>query len=244
MTDIQTRPAPCHVCQQPAVSYGTTRAISGTLLRDLDRGDRPTDEAAWTVPYCPAHAPGTGSYEERMTALLHSQWDVAAPDSVGNHERVLRAGLAGLQSPHAYVVIRGPDSYRHWFAWRGLGSLQKPVYPAGVEAARRKILANYKGSRRNARAHARAAAPAWFPSRATALVRAVTVWREGVEARIDAIRRMRGGTLEWGCPVEPRREPHVILLPAMGGDAWTAPRLTPAQVLACSDDLDIEGSSG
>lgn len=54
-----------------------------------------------------------------------------------------------------------------------------------------------------------------------ALDAATAWWRTDLAARVAEITALRGGTLAWGRPVEPRAEP-VVLRPAPGESTWDA----------------------
>lgn len=149
--------------------------------------------------YCDEHGG-----ESRARIHASSSWDYVAPESVGDHDDVENAGCMGLQSPHAYVVVRqvAQEQGGKWLAWLGLGSLLTPV-------------ANPNGQRRNrgGRMGKYADRPATsFPTRSEALEAATIAWRCGLQARVEAIRRARGGSLDWGTPVEPLSEPIIIVL--------------------------------
>lgn len=44
----------------------------------------------------------------------------------------------------------------------------------------------------------------------------IRYWRLGLDAEVERIRKGRGGTLDWGDPVEPRSEPLVLIASAAG----------------------------
>lgn len=159
-------------------------------------------------PYCGAHG---GS--SRALAEAESNWHRLAPESVGGPAEVLAAGTLGLQSPHAYVVLR-PERGR-WLAWLGLGSMLQQVPRAdyagcGRTRCRSCALGKYCGRSRNA-----------FPDRDAALRDATALWRANLTERIAEIHAARGGTLSWGIEVTPLTDPIVIDL-AEGQSAWDA----------------------
>jgi hypothetical protein len=60
-----------------------------------------------------------------------------------------------------------------------------------------------------------------FATRAEAVEAGLAAWRSGLEREMAAISKARGGTLEWGMPVEPRAEP-IVVEPRPGESAWDA----------------------
>src|SRR5690606_1305472 len=140
--------------------------------------------------------------EARARALAERDWNYVAPESVDDVED---AGCMGLQTPHAYVVVRQvpPAQGGVWLAWLGLGSFRTSVAHPGGERRPR-------GGRRQGKCQDRP--PTSFPTRNEALEAARAQWQRGLTARVEEIRRARGGTLAWGTPVEPLEEPIVILL--------------------------------
>lgn len=194
-------------CQE-VVDTGQCRNEGVVVRLRCPRG-RPDAVAA----FCAAHGG-----EARARAAAQADWNYVAPESVDDVED---AGCMGLQTSHAYVVVRQvpPDQGGIWLAWLGLGSLLTPV--ANPNGERRQ-----RGGRRHGKQLDRP--PTSFPTRNDALEAACAEWRRGVEARVDEIRRARGGTLAWGTPVEPLGEPIIILLEQ--GDsrsAWDVARALP-----------------
>lgn len=157
-------------------------------------------------PYCAAHG---GSVRARAEA--EGSWDWLAPESVGDHDAVLAAGAMGLQSPHAYVVVR-PEHGR-WLAWLGIGSMLDQVPRSDYAGCGRKVCRNcargkFCGKSRNA-----------FADKESALRDATAQWRRCLADRIGQIHAARGDTLAWGLPVTPLADPIVIEL-AEGENAW------------------------
>jgi hypothetical protein len=60
-----------------------------------------------------------------------------------------------------------------------------------------------------------------FESREKAIKIGTEIWREKLTARVDLIREKRGGTLDWGIPVEPRSDP-ILIEPLPGENSWDA----------------------
>lgn len=60
-----------------------------------------------------------------------------------------------------------------------------------------------------------------FADEAEAAAAGRAAWAKRVAERVAAIREARGGTLDWGVPVEPRAGP-IILKPTAGETAWAA----------------------
>lgn len=181
----------------------------GVVVRLRCPRGRPDAVAA----YCLEHGG-----EERARALAERDWNYVAPESVDDVED---AGCMGLQSTHAYVVVRQvpPAQGGVWLAWLGLGSLLTPVVnPKGERRPR--------GGRRQGKYQDRPLTS--FPARNEALEAARAQWRRELTARVEEIRRARGGTLGWGTPVEPLDEPIIILLEQ--GDsrsAWNIAKTLP-----------------
>lgn len=155
--------------------------------------------------YCAEHGG-----EARARAEAERDWMHAAPESVGGPAQVEDAGCQQLQTPDAYVVVRQTPAAQggRWLAWLGLGSMMIPIEnPAPVVK-----LKNGRPHVRAGRSYSGRNGALAFPSREAALAQALLRWRAGVETRVEAIRRLRGGTLAWGTPVEPLDEPIVIVL--------------------------------
>ena len=71
-----------------------------------------------------------------------------------------------------------------------------------------------------------------FAARDEALAAALVAWRQRVDATVEAIRRARGGTLEWGLAVEPRSTP-IVVEPREGEGSWDAYARTTDHDEAC-----------
>jgi hypothetical protein len=122
---------------------------------------------------------------------------------VGGAKAVENAGCLLLGTPEAYVVVRHTSEATGgtWLAWLGLGSRLTPVInPAAVPKLRRSGKPRPQTGTKS------------FHSREAALEEATAVWARNVERRVAEIREARGGTLEWGAPIEPLPEPIVIVL--------------------------------
>lgn len=158
--------------------------------------------------YCDEHG-GRG----RAEAEARRDWMLLAPPEVGGEEEVMRAGSAGLDTTHAYVVVRPL-----WLAWLGLGSHQIQVHH-GTPSRRQ------RGGRRNRHRIGRQGT-ASFPTRDAAIEEATAQWRARVAARVEEVRKMRGGTLAWGVPIEPLEAPVVVDV-AEGENSWDAALLLP-----------------
>lgn len=156
--------------------------------------------------YCDEHGG-----EARAQVEAERDWMYAAPEAVGGPAEVEDAGCQQLQTPDAYVVLRQTPAAQggRWLAWRGLGSMMIPVENPQPQV---RLRANGKPRRRGGSAYSGRNGALAFPSRETALAEALIRWRAGLDTRVEAIRRLRGGTLAWGTPVEPLESPVVILL--------------------------------
>lgn len=145
--------------------------------------------------------------------VAQSDWNYAAPESVGDVEAVQIAGGACLQTPEAYVVIRQTPENQGatWLAFLGLGSMLTPV--ANPEPAVRLQRDGRPRTRGGSRGRRSPDTPSRsFAIREAALSAARQTWEARVKERVDFIRKLRGGTLAWGLPVEPLAEPVVIVL--------------------------------
>lgn len=266
-------------------------AASGTPLSDLGR------PAAHAGPYCELHGG-----RARAEVEARRDWGYLAPDSVGAHGAVLRAGGAGLTSPNAYVVIRQaapeerPELYRV-----SVPADQRQRLVAACDRDRRRLLqvathcglVGYRSGPAGMLAYASDIAPRgplttadraraeravqclreagiddvhvevqpagthrqrkpWLASlgvggfthhvgayqtREEALVAVRAAWERRLHDDIAAIRRARGGTLDWGMPVEPLAEP-TLLEPRAGESGWDCvgrePRRAPSGLAAIS----------
>ena len=204
--------------------------LEGVQIRLRCPAGRPDAVAA----YCAEHGG-----EARARAVARADWNYLAPESVGGARAVEDAGCQQLQTPEAYVVLRQtPESQGGtWLAWLGLGSLLTPVAnPEPQVRLRANGQPRVRGGRRHRSGrdgHSRSSGASSFPSRELALTAAEAAWSQRLAARVAEIRAARGGTLDWGTPVEPLEAPVVILLEQ--GDsrsAWdvaiTLPRRSPA----------------
>lgn len=149
-------------------------------------------------PYCLVHGGVQRAREE-----AERDWNHAAPASVGDAEAVMRAGVMGLRTEHAYVVIRQHDGV--WLAFTGVGS-----HLTEVENPNARVQRTRNGRVRLAASKLRPRGACAFSDRTEALDAGVAAWRARVEARVDEIRRARGGTLDWGVPIDPLSTPIVI----------------------------------
>lgn len=153
-------------------------------------------------PYCAEH----GGIE-RAEREARASWDFVAPATVGSSADVHRAGTEVLRTPERYIVVRQLSEAQGgaWVAALGLGSLMSPVEnPAAVPSRR--------GGARHRRSGGRPSGTQGFRELEDALAAARALWAQRLAARVEAIRVARGGTLEWGLPVEPAAEPIVIVL--------------------------------
>lgn len=176
----------------------------GTQVRLACPAGRPDVVAA----YCDSHGGEARAREE-----AERDWNYVAPESVGDAEAVLVAGCASLQSPDVYLVVRQvPESQGGmWLAWLGLGSMLEPVVnPSPIVRLQSNGKPRTRGGSRVRRSPDTPSHS--FPSREAALSRGREAWESGVRDRVEEIRQLRGGTLTWGVPVEPRGEPIIIML--------------------------------
>lgn len=222
-------------CAAPAtrlfVDAGGSRGVTGQCL-------------------CDAHGGESAALE-----YLRRDWDVLAPLSVRD---VTGAGTTGLATPEMIVrILRERDEIiadrwdvaivfddlphrpEHIPPTRSFGTEAKAHSwadaltalalrseishrPAGVRARPRPWIAQI-GIGSMAR-HVGA-----YATREEAIDRGIEAWRANLERRIQEIRAMRGGTLDWGVPVTPREQPMLIeSLP--GESSWdTYERCTEAQ---------------
>lgn len=150
--------------------------------------------------YCDAHGGVT-----RARAEAERDWMYAAPASVGGPREVEDAGTDSLRSTEAYIVVRHtiPETGGRWLAWLGLGShmtvVPNPNAVPSRRGGRRKRSPGSNGTRA-------------FTTAEDALAEAKKAWHERVEQRVREITAARGGTLDWGTPVAPLKEPIVIRL--------------------------------
>jgi len=165
-------------------------------------------------PYCDEHGG-----EARARAEAETDWNYQAPASVGSATAVHDAGHMHLDTRDAYLVVRpetgkegGPSSDR-WLAWLGIGSFLLGVRAPGTvpHRRRREHMADYRARCALDGSYA-------FRSRHDALTEATRVWRERLAAHVHEIRLARGGTLDWGVPVQPLTDP--IIIDATDRNAW------------------------
>jgi len=200
----------------------------GQVVRLPCPAGRPDAVAA----YCAEHGG-----EERARAEAERDWMRVAPASVGGPEEVEHAGTDCLRTPEAYVVLRRmpPAQGGVWLAWLGLGSALTPVenpHPRVRLRADGKVRTRSHG---RTKSNGRKA----FAARELALAAATAAWAERVRERVEEIRRARGGTLDWGTPVEPLAEPIVIDLEP-GSDeagAWEAAKALPRRSAAGAAEI-------
>ncbi len=180
--------------------------------------DRPDASAG---PYCAEHG---GAARAEREAL--ADWNYAAPESVGGAMRVAAVGARGLQTTERYVVARQLSEAQGgaWLVWLGLGSHMLPVTNAGAKPNRR-------GGARHRRAVEHGTSGTYsFPSREHAIEAGRLAWTAWLAARVHEIRQARGGTLDWGVPVEPAAEPIVIVLEQHDTrTAWDVAKALPRQ---------------
>lgn len=183
----------------------------GELIQCAQEGQQvrlpcPAGRPDATSSYCDAH----GGLD-RARAEAERDWMYVAPESVGGPREVENAGCQQLQTPHAYIVLKQSPAAQGgtWLAWLGLGSLMQQVEnPTPRVRPGKEGLARKRGGRRYSGRNGALA----FPTRQAALQQAQVVWRSGLEARVAEIRHERGGTLDWGTPIEPLDSPIVIVL--------------------------------
>lgn len=82
-----------------------------------------------------------------------------------------------------------------------------------------------------------------FRFRDDALIVGGLRWRDRVWANVEEIRAARGGTLDWGLPVEPLLEP-IVLEPREGESAWEAVARAPRHAPVGLGALTGKRSSG
>ncbi len=155
-------------------------------------------------PYCPEHGGGVRAERE-----ARADWNFLAPASVGHRGQVLAAGCEGLLTPDRYIVVRQliEPAGGVWLAWLGLGSAMLEVSNPESAPNRR------RGGVRHRRAKDRGLmGTRSFRTREDALRVARDAWARQLAAHVERIRVARGGTLDWGVPVEPAEEPIVIVL--------------------------------
>jgi hypothetical protein len=155
---------------------------------------------------CPAGRPDAvgGPYCEehggalRADAAARANWNYLAPACVGDVYAVQSAGCWTLQSEDTMVVVR-------------------PAGPRGRNGSDRWTVAHGVGG------HLRAVPGTWD----TALLAeraAIERWRAAHDTALAAIRRARGGTLDWGLPTYARETPLVVFCPTwevgVGNTTW------------------------
>jgi hypothetical protein len=191
---------PCRELVDPPDHCG----LDGVLVRLPCPAGRPD---AVGGAYCDEHGG-----EARARAEAERDWNYLAPASVGDAASVEAAGSEGLDTTHAYVVVRPERGL--WLAYLGVGSFQIQVAnPRGLTALQRR-----KQRRGQPIPPGRAYG---FAAREEALQTAVEEWRQRLVARVREIRAARGATLAWGVPVEPLPEP-VVLEIGERENAWDA----------------------
>jgi len=185
---------------------------------------RPDAEAG---PYCETHGG-----RERAQREAERDWNYVAPASVGDAEAVQTAGCMCLDTRCAYLVVRhelpgGDRRVGTWLTWLGLGSRMQPVPVPGsareiavgeqspADVPHRKHGESMRAWRRRCATVGRMA----FDSREAALAAGIAAWRAHVDTVVAEILAARGGTLDWGVPVEPLTEP-IIVEPGPGQSAW------------------------
>lgn len=199
-----------------------TRAVCQALI-DMHNGKccgRPATAISAVLPfdrtatacYCDDHGGTSRALED-----LSYDWMCAAPDGVGAADQVIAAGIHGLDSRDANIVVR-PEHGR-WLAWLGIGGLMEPVLNPERTFARISRDGRPRTRGRNKRQRGMYA----FATRGYAIAVARAAWRRHVDAHVDQIIRERGGTLAWGIPVAPRVVP-LIVEPGEHGSAWDALR--------------------
>lgn len=147
--------------------------------------------------YCEEHGG-----EARAMEQIQRDWLYVAPDQVGDAQSVMTAGSECLRTPDAYIVLR--QEHGRWLAWLGLGTMMRQVQMRATPRLR------------NGRAYLRGAKPRGLmaaDTREEAMAKAHARWRHELAHHVQAIVEMRGGSLDWGVPVEPAGEPVVIYAP-------------------------------
>lgn len=170
----------------------------------------------------------------RAIERIQTDWLYVAPDEAGDVESVMAAGTECLRTPDAYIVLR--QEHGRWLAWLGLGTMLRQVQMRDTPRL-------HKG-----RPYMRGNKPRGLmaaDTREEAMAKARARWRLELEQHVDAIIEMRGGTLDWGVPVEPAHEPVVVDAPERkcGWDIATSlPRMA-RQGIGCISGLRPSGES-
>lgn len=162
-------------------------------------------------PYCNQHGG-----RERSKSEARRDWNFAAPACVGGVEEVNEAGLACLNSTHAYLVLR-QDGLK-WLAYLGVGSFIDQV-EAGICGQGQHLCGKCIRRERRGLGSGCGATVKGFGSQAAAEARGRDVWASRLSARMEEILRLRGGDLSWGLPVSPLEEP-IVLRCGPGQCAW------------------------
>lgn len=195
---------------------------------------------------------------DRAFDLLRRDWAVVAPLVVGDDQDVIEAGMWSLTTTEAVVRIYrerdeliadrwdvaiipedlphrpghvpptrsfGSESIaRDWAEAMTAIALRSTITnrPAGVRARPRPWIAQLGVGSHIVHVGA-------FESRDAAIDAGVAAWRANLARVVAQIRDARGGTLDWGMPVQPRSEP-VIIESLPGESSWdTYERCTEAQ---------------
>jgi hypothetical protein len=130
----------------------------------------------------------------------------------------------GLTTREAYLVIRQEVNPERtvWLAWIGLGSALTPV----DGPSQRSLRSGKPATRRASHGRRVPRGSKSFDTREAALEHGIAAWRANLARRVAAITRARGGTLDWGVPVEPLAEP-IIIEPGRGESAWDVAKALP-----------------
>lgn len=185
---------------------------------------------------------------DRALEMLRRDWAVVAPLSVGDDQAVTDAGTWSLTTTEAVVRIFRereeliadrwdvaiiPDDLPHrpehvpptrsfgaestareWADALTALALRSEIShrPAGVRARPRPWIAQLGVGSHIVHVGA-------FVDRAEAIHAGVATWRANIDRVVAQIRDARGGTLDWGMPVQPRSEP-VIIESLPGESSW------------------------
>lgn len=201
----------CEVVPAPPPRHheGCTRTPAAGYEHEHHRGGE-TYSCGSVRAYCAQHG-GEARAREEVDASYPRCWHTLAPASVSRQD-VDDVGLMGLMSEHAYVVVR-------------------PHHQEGFPTGHWKValgIGSHTTEMRGSWASAELAERAGLEA-----------WRRQLDRRLEDLRRLRGGTLGWGFPVEPLRRPHVLRLEP-GAVAWEAvDQVSPPSPAAADAPLEV-----
>lgn len=191
------------------------------------RADRPNVRAA----FCDDHGG-----QDRARRHCATDWMILAPHDAGDAEAVMEAGAMMLGTEDRVIVIRFENG--RFVASLGVGS--HTVYVANPFVDSEKTRRSGGGGRRRGKGRS-------FASFDEAREAAMIAWRKRRDDDVEAIRRARGGTLDWGAPIRVPAAPIILGPIGPGVTAWAElQRVGPSfgmRVNPISGEIDFEFSN-